>query len=187
MEICILKFPEKNGAEDALKEVIDAQGDRNPFLHEVGVVARPLVGRVKVTAAFPDGKSKIFREGDLSDLASDVGGMTGYFLSVLAGPLGPAIGAIKASTLAGAAAGEAEAKLFHLEELKKALPRESSALVLIADTKTCDQMVELFNEYDPQVIRREVADELKKRLQGLHERVAEKLRQTVEEGAPATH
>jgi uncharacterized membrane protein len=187
MEICILKFPETNGAQDALKEVIDAQGDRNPWLHEIGVVSRPLVGRVKVAAAFPDGQSKIFREGDLSDLASDLGGATGYFLSLLAGPLGPMIGAIKASTLAGAAASGAEAKLFHLDELKKALPRESSALVLIADTKTCDAMVEMFNEYDPQVVRREVADELRKRLEGLHERVAENLRQSIEEGAPATH
>jgi uncharacterized membrane protein len=187
MEICILKFPDTSGAQDALKEVVDAQGDRNPWLHEIGVVSRPLIGRVKVTAAFPDGKSKIFREGDLADLASDMGGVTGYFLSLLAGPLGPMIGAVKASTLAGAAAGDAEAKLFHLDELKKALPRESSALVLIAEPKTCDAMVELFNEYDPQVIRRDVADELRKRLEGLHERVAEKLRQTIEEGAPATH
>jgi uncharacterized membrane protein len=187
MEIGILKFPESGDAQAALKEVIDAEGDRNPWLHEIGVVSRPLVGRVKVSTSFPDGKSKIFREGELADAVSQMGGLTGYFVSLLAGPLGPMIGAVKAATLAGAAGNDAEKKLFHLDELKKALPRDSSALVLIADTGTIDQMVKLFKEDEPQVIRRDVADELHKQLQELHERMAQLFTEAEQEGAPATH
>jgi hypothetical protein len=187
MEICILKFQGSREAEDDLKEVLDAKADRNPWLHEVGVIARPLVGRVRVGASFPDGKSKTFHEGDLADAVADLGAYTGYFLSALAGPLGSLIGSVKAGLAAGAGASEAESRLFHLDELKKALPRDTSALVLIARPEICDAMVEMFNEYDPQVIRRDVADELQKRLHGLHERLAQQFIQAEREGAPATH
>jgi|GEM_PF-3094263 len=187
MEICILRFDGSRGAERALGEVIDAQGDRNPWLNDVGVVARPLIGRVRVGATFPDGKSKTFHEGDLADAVADMGAYTGYFLSALAGPLGPMIGAVKAATLAGAAGSEVEQRLFHLDELKKALPRDTSVLVLIATPKTCDAMVEMFESYQPKVIRREVADELRQRLEVLHDRLAQQFMQAVQEGAPATH
>jgi uncharacterized membrane protein len=186
MEICILKFEGSREAQDALSAVIDSQGDRNPWLSDVGVIARPLVGRVRIGATFPDGKSKTLHEGDLADAVSDLGAYTGYFLSALAGPLGSMIGSVHAAMLAGAQGGELESKLFHLDELKKALPRDSSALVLIAQPEVCDQLVELFNEYEPKVIRRNVADELKQRLQALHERLAQQFVQAGE-GAPATH
>jgi uncharacterized membrane protein len=187
MEICILKFDGSHDAEDALGEVIDSQADRNPWLHDVGVVARPLVGRVRIGATFPDGQSKTLHEGDLADAVADLGAYTGYFLSALAGPFGPMIGAIKAGTLAGAAGSDAEAKLFHLDELKKALPRDSSALVLIATTETCDAMVEMFKEFDPKVIRRDVAGELQKRLQALHDALAKQFIEAEREGAQAPH
>jgi hypothetical protein len=187
MEICILKFPESGAAEAALKEVVDAEGDRNPWLHDIGLIARPLVGRVRVGATFPDGKSKTFHEGDLADAAADLGAYSGYFVSALAGPLGSLIGSVHAAMLAGARGSEQESRLFHLDELKKALPRDSSALVLIAQSEICDQMVKLFEKYEPQVIRRDVADELRKRLQALHERLAQQFMEAEREGAPATH
>jgi uncharacterized membrane protein len=187
VEICILRFDKSRSAESALREVIDAQADRNPWLYDVGVVARPLIGRVKVAATFPDGKSKTFREGDLADAVADIGAYTGYFVSALAGPLGQMTGALRASTIAGAAGAEAEERLFHLDELKKALPRDSSVLVLIARSETCDAMVEMFKSYQPKVIRRDVADELLQRLEALHRSLAQQFIQAEQEGAPATH
>jgi hypothetical protein len=62
MEICILKFESNHGAEEALREVIDSEGDRTPWLHDVAMVARPLVGRVRIGATYPDGKSKAVDE-----------------------------------------------------------------------------------------------------------------------------
>jgi len=185
MEICILRFEGSNGAEDALKEVIDAQADRNPWLNEVGVLARPLIGRVRIGATFPDGKSKTFHEGDLAEAVADLGAYTGYFVSALAGPLGQLFSSLDESIVAGARGKELENRLFHLDELKKALPRGTSALVLVAQPKTCDAMVELFRTYTPRVIRRDAADELRKRLDALHVRLAQRMLE--EEGAPATH
>jgi len=177
MEICILKFDGSRDAENALKEVSEAKGDRNPWLYDIGVISRPLVGRVRVAASFPDGKSKTFHEGDLADAVADLGAYTGYFVSALTGPLGQVIGAVRAATVAGAAGSEAEQRLLHLDEVKKALPRDSSVLVLVATPQICDAMVDAFKSYQPKVIRRDVADELQQRLQGLHERLAQQVTQ----------
>jgi hypothetical protein len=59
--------------------------------------------------------------------------------------------------------------------------------VLIAATKTCDQLVALFKSYQPQVIRRQVADELRRRLETVHQQLARDMAEAEAEGAPATH
>jgi hypothetical protein len=187
MEICILKFDGSHSAEDAFKEVVDAQGDRNAWLHDIGTIARPLIGRVRVGATFPDGKSQTFHEGDLADAVESLGAYTGYYVSSIAGPFSMVAGAINAGLAARAQGEEAEQRLLHLDDLKKALPRDSSALVLIADTQTCDAMVKLFKSYSPKVVRRQVADELRQRLDTLHRQFVQEIAQAEAEGAPAPH
>jgi hypothetical protein len=187
MELCVLRFEGSHGAEDALNEVIDAEGVRNPWLLEVGMVARPLLGRVRVGVTFPDGKSTTFHEGDLAEAASDLGAYTGYYVSALAGPFGSMWRSIEASVAGAEMGSEAEQELFHLDEIKKALPRDSSALLLIAEPKLCDVMVNLFKAYDPKVIRRDATEELRKRLEALHSRLAQSLSQVSAESVPATH
>jgi uncharacterized membrane protein len=173
MELCILRFEGSHGAEDALKDVSDAESDRNAWLHEVAMVARPALGRVRIGVTFPDGKSNTFHEGELGDAVSALGAYTGYFISALAGPLGSMSRIVGAADTGGELGSEAEERLFHLDEIKKALPRDSSALALIANTEICDKLVDLFSSYEPKVIRRDVADELSKRLEGLHRRVTQ--------------
>jgi uncharacterized membrane protein len=187
MEICILKLDGNHQAEEALAAVIDADGDRKPWLHDVAVVARPLIGRVRIGATFPDGKSKTFREGDLAESVADLGAFSGYFVSLLAGPFGAAFRATHAGMAGEAVGREAENKFLHLDQIKKLLERDSSALILIADTKICDEMVKLFESYNPKVVRREVATELRKRLEELHRDAAQELLGLETEGAPATH
>jgi hypothetical protein len=175
MEICILQYDGSYNAEDNLKEVMDLQGKQYPWLHDVGTIARPLVGRVRIGVTFPDGQSKTFREGDLANTAEALGGYTGYYVSSLFGPLSSMFATVNAGMEARAAGDEAEQRLFHLDEIKKALPRDSSALVLIAQTDVCDAMVKLFefSEPRPKVIRRQAADELRKRLEALHRMLAQ--------------
>src|SRR5271165_1443022 len=87
MEVCILKFKGADDADDALREVAGAQADRNPWLHEVGVVRRPLVGRISIRATFADDQSTEVRTGDIASKVSDAGAMTGYLMGSLVGPL----------------------------------------------------------------------------------------------------
>jgi hypothetical protein len=186
MDLCLLKFDGSHAAEDALNEVTDEIGDRTPWLHEVGVLARPLVGRIKVVATFPDGKSHTFHEGDLAETVSDLGAYTGYYVSALAGPLGSMIGSVNAGLAANSLGSEAEQRLFRLDEVKKALSRNSSVLALIAEPKICDEMVKTFKKYSPTVVRRNVADELRERLDTLHQRLAEQVLQAGAGGASAS-
>jgi uncharacterized membrane protein len=182
MEICILKFDGSHEAEDDLKEQIEAQGDRNPWLYDVGTIARPLVGRVRIGATFPDGNSATFHEGDLTKAAGELGAYTGYYLAQLPGVHATRVGGAARGGSAGKSVGSTvESELFRIDAIKEALPRDSSALVLIADTKLCDAMVETFKSYDPQVVRRDVGDELRKRLQTYQDQVAQAF---VETAAP---
>jgi hypothetical protein len=171
MQLCILGFNGNHAADDALGEVLEAEGDKNRWLLEVGTIARPLVGRVRVGITFPDGESKTFHEGDLTKAAAELGGYTGYYVSALAGPFGSMAAAADAASAARAYGSDAEQRLFHLDDVKKALPRGSSALLLIAKNETCDLMVRLFKAYSPEVTRIEVEPALRERLEALENRV----------------
>jgi hypothetical protein len=187
MEIGILKFIGSHTAEDALKEVIDAQADRNPWLHEIGMVSRPLIGRLRIAASFPEG-TKTYRESDLADKAADLGAYTSYLVSALTGPIGSMIATVDAALAAGERGSELEERVFHLDEIKQQLPRDSSALLLVASPDKIDAMVELFESYEPKVVRRDAGDELRQRLEALHNRVVQQIAaQAEQEEAPATH
>jgi hypothetical protein len=189
MEIGILKFDGTHSADDALKEVFDAEADRRPWLHEVGVVSRPILGRLTIRASYPEGKEGVYREGDLARKAGGYGAYTGYLLGALAGPFQQALFSLSASEAAEERASAAENRLFHIDELKELLPRASSALLLVAEPKIIDEMTESFSSYDPQVIRRDVAEELRGRLQALRDRWLEQLEEPAATGpsSPSMH
>src|SRR5262249_41177509 len=132
MEICILKFAETDDADTALKEVIDANADRYPWLHEAGVVKRPLLGRISIRATFTDDQAIEIKQGDLSSAAADAGAMTGYLVGSLVGPLHAEMAALEAGGRASSATKTLEGKLMRVDDIKEILPRGSSAIVLIA-------------------------------------------------------
>ncbi|HTB56987.1 MAG TPA: DUF1269 domain-containing protein [Polyangia bacterium] len=171
MQICILGFKGSQAADDAYTEVLELEGENNRWLLEVGVIARPRVGRVRVGVTFPDGEATTFHEGDLAKVAPDLGGLTGYYVSALAGPFGAMFAAADGETAGRSLGSDAEQRVFHLDDVKKALPRDSSALVLIANDKTCDALVAMFDSYDPLVIRATVEPELRARLEALERRL----------------
>jgi hypothetical protein len=188
MEIGILAFDGSHTAEDALNEVADARADRNPWLHEIGMISRPLIGRLRISIGFAEGTPKSYREGDLANAAADLGARTGYFVSALASPLRSLMVTAQAASAAGQRGNRLEERLFHVDEIKERLSRDSSALVLVADSDTIDAMVELFRSYEPKIIRREVTSELRQRLDALHQRVIQELAAQAEQpGAPAAH
>ena len=74
-----------------------------------------------------------------------------------------------------ALASEADRRLFHIGDIEKALPRDSSALVLVAERDACDALVRMFESYSPTVIRAEVEPELRARLDALEARAQRSL------------
>ena len=186
MEIGILVFDGKHTAEDALNEVFDAEADRRPWLHDVGVIARPVVGRLTIRASYPENKNAVYREGDFAKRAGDFSAYTGYMLGALAGPFRQSLVALAAGDAVQERVAEREKKLFRIDELKELLPRASSALVLIAEPPIIDEMVAAFGKYDPmKTVRRAVGRELQRRLKALREQALEQLEQEVAGGEPA--
>jgi hypothetical protein len=178
MEVCILKFDGRHSADEALDDVSDAAGDRTPWIGEVGVVSRPLIGRLTIRANFPDGEKLVYKEGDIAAKAGDLGAYTGYLLGNLSGPFRGSLLALEGESEAEERVAPMEKKLFHIDELKELLPRDTSALVLIAEPAICDEMVETFDEYGPKVVRRNVAAELQKQLKSIRDQSLQQLGQT---------
>jgi hypothetical protein len=171
MQICILGFEGSHAAEDAYAEVLELEGEDHRWLLEVGTIARPRVGRVRVGVTFPDGETTTLHEGDLANAAADLGRFTGYYVSAVTGPFGSMFAAPEGESAGRSLGPEAEARLFHLGDVERSLPRDSSALVLVAEDDACDALVRMFDSYNPQVIRAEVEPELRARLEALERRV----------------
>ena len=177
MEVCILKFGSADGADDALKSVINAEGDRNPWLYDVGVVRRPLLGRMSIRATFLDEPAAQLKEGDVKAKFADAGSMTGYLVGSLAGPLHADLAALEGRGQ-GAGVGKAvEKQLLRIDEVKRNLPRDSSALVLAAPPEVNDRMVQLFVSYSPEVIRKDVAQEVVKNLEAFRQKTMQDIAQ----------
>jgi len=164
MEICILRFSCKNEAEDMLKEVTDANAGRYPWLHQVGVVKRPLLGKISITATYDDDQPTEIRQGDIASRVEDAGALTGYLIGSLVGPLHAEMAALEGGMRGGSAGDALEGKLMKIDDIKRVLPRDSSALVLIATPEINDQFVQLFEDGTLQVIRRDVSEEVERRL-----------------------
>jgi hypothetical protein len=171
MQICILGFKGSHAADDAYAEVLELEGQDNRWLLEVATIARPRVGRVKVGVTFPDGETTTLHEGDLGEAAGDLGRLTGYYVSGLTGPFGSMFAAANGEWAGRALGGEAETRLFRVGDIETALPRDSSALVLVAGDDTCDALVRMFVSYTPEIIRSKVEPELRARLEALERRV----------------
>ena len=105
------------------------------------------------------------REGDIAARVANAGSMTGYAIGSLVGPLHADMAMLEGELRAQQAGKALEKQLLRTDEIKSALPRGSSALVLIAEPDINDQLVKLFANWSPEVIRRDVAQEVQKRLE----------------------
>lgn len=166
MEVCILKFNKADQAEQALTTLVNAQGSKEPWLHEVGIIKRPLVGRISIRATYAD--SPEIREGDIAAKLAEAGKWTGYLVGGLAGPLRARIEAFQVKRALALPAKQLEKLLLGIDDIKELLPRGSSALVLAATQEICDRMVELFFPWQPEVIRRDLNPEAQQLLEELH-------------------
>ena len=165
MEVCILTFSASDGADDALEEVVSAEANRDAWLHEVGVVQRPYFGRFSIRATFADDQETAVREGDIAGRISDAGGMTGYLIGSLVGPMHAHMALLEGELGAHHAGRALEKQMLHTDEIKDLLPRGSSALVLVARPDITDRFVQMFSSWSPEVVRRDIAPELQQRLE----------------------
>jgi len=167
MEVCVLKFKGTDLADEALNRVASAQATPTTFLHEVAVVKRPLVGRISIRATFGDEEVGEIKQGDIAAQLKEAGAWTGYLVGSLGGPLHAQMSKLEAKRIVAPAAKELENDLMRIDDIKRLLPRGSSALVLVAAPDNVTRMVELFGTWKPEVIRREISREVEMRLEEL--------------------
>jgi len=154
MDLCILTLDGANAAEDALEETLSITGEACPWLHDVGVVSRSALGRLRISVSQlkKGGTPFEYEEGELAARAAELGDSPSSW-GVLPGA-DPAFA--QSLGIAAIMARDVERRFFHTRALKTLLSCNSSALLLVSVAETCSAMVRLFAPYHPRVLRRHV-------------------------------
>jgi hypothetical protein len=154
MDLCILTLDGAAAAEDALEETLSITGEACPWLHDVGIVSRSALGRLRITVSQlkKGGTPFEYEEGELAARAAEPGDSPSSW-----GALHGADPAFAQSLgIAAIMARDVERRFFHTRALKTLLTCNSSALLLVSAAETCSAMVRLFAPYHPRVLRRHV-------------------------------
>jgi hypothetical protein len=155
MDLCILTLDGANAAEDALEETLAITGEACPWLHDVGVVSRSALGRLRIMVSplKKGGTPFEYEEGELAARAAEPdSGPSGW-----RAPPGADSALSQSLGIAAILARHVERRFFHTRALKTLLTCDSSALLLVSTTETCSAMVRLFAPYHPRVLRRHVS------------------------------
>lgn len=154
VEMVAVVFDGTHTAEKELSQLRVARDDA--WLEEVSVLEHHASGRFSIKATSPDyGDEDHFRAG----LA--IGGATGLLLGLIAGPIGVLfMGAVGAMT--GRALG---AQKHHgafdplVAQVKDAVRRGSSALILVAEHDTAEQLVSTLGDGARRILRHPLTTE----------------------------
>jgi hypothetical protein len=154
MDLCILTLDGANAAEDALEETVCITGGACAWLHDVGIVSRSALGRLRIMVSHPgkDGVNFEYEEGELAARAAEPGAAR----SSSWGPIVADTAFMQSLGIAAILARDVERRFFHTRALKTLLSCNSSALMLVAAAETCTALVRLFTPYHPRVLRRHV-------------------------------
>lgn len=152
----------------------------------VGIIERHNSGRVSIHGAM--GYDEYWNdEGAKPLIGLSVGGVTGALIGALAGPAGMAAGGALGSTLGGlfGAADEEDVDQPVFDLIRAKLPKDSSALVLLADEGYVDRLIAAIGKNAREVYQQPVRDELRGRLdEAVREAAAHPISQAAQKPAP---
>lgn len=160
-EFALVTFDGINGAAEAFAEARDRSGEAAAWTSEVGFVEHHENGNLVMRGTFAghyvDADEAIHVSGRGTAEGVTIGAVIG---TLVAGPLGLAVGTVLGGTI-GSQAGEpseTDAEPEPLaERLRDAVPRSSSAIVVIADAGDVDQMIAALGATGDQVARRSLS------------------------------
>ncbi len=152
----------------------------------VGIIERHKSGRISIYGAM--GYDEYWDdEGAKPLFGLSAGGVTGALIGVIAGPAGMAAGGALGATLGGlfGAADEEEVDQPVFEVIRSKLPKDSSALVLLADEGYVDALIAATGKNARDVYQQSMRDELRGRLdEALREAAARPISQAAQKPAP---
>lgn len=154
VEMAAVAFDGAHTAERELSALRTARDD--PWLTEVAVLERHTGGRFSMKATSPD-----YGDEDHAGAGLAIGGGTGLLLGMIAGPLGLLFWGTMGAVTGGALGASEQAGAFDplVEPVKAALPHNSSALILVAENATAEELVSAVGARSRQVLRQDLTDE----------------------------
>jgi uncharacterized membrane protein len=110
-----------------------------------------------------EGKTSVSESQDVDPKHGALfGAITGGLVGLLGGPIGVAVGAAAGAAAGGLAAGRIDMGFpdEYLEQLEEGLQPGSSALVILVDGETVDEVVERLAVFEGQILRQSLNDDL---------------------------
>jgi uncharacterized membrane protein len=161
LDLAVLSFRTLEGAEQAFANVRDHPGDA-PWLHEVAFVEHRRSERLIVRGTLAGHYLDAEEDGDVMGPSTAAGALTGALAGGVFGPPGFAVGLVSGAAAGGMqSAWEAEplqGELF--TEIRKSVPTGESALVLLAERRHVDAMIDALRDTGARVaIRRTLSDD----------------------------
>ena len=153
MEMAVVTFDGTNEAEHALSSLRASRDDA--WLEDVAVLEHHRGGRFSMKATTPD-----YGEKGHVGAGASIGGLTGLAMGAIAGPLGIVFWSTMGAVTGGALGDTGSKGPFDplVDQVKDALPRNSSALILVAEPSTAEEFISAAGE-DRQVTRQQLTDE----------------------------
>jgi uncharacterized membrane protein len=126
------------------------------WLTDVAVLEHHVGGRFSMKATSPD-----YGDEDHVGAGIALGGGTGLLLGMIAGPLGLIFWGTMGAMTGGLLGASEQAGAFDplVEQVKDALPHGSSALILVAEKATTEELVSAVGARGRQVVRQALTDE----------------------------
>jgi uncharacterized membrane protein len=160
-ELIVLRFPTVEGAEQAFADVRDRDGHAS-WMDELAFVEHHRSGRLVVRGTVAGHYVDSEDDGDVIGRDTGAGALTGALAGVIFGPPGLAVGLVSGAAAGGThQAGEAERLDGELvTDVRDAVPEGSSALVLLAERREVDAMIDALRATKAGVaIRRTLSDD----------------------------
>ncbi len=162
LELALARFDGQGDAVQSYAAAKDRPGPDQAWTRKVGFVERHHNGRLLVRGTFA-GHYLDVDEGDrFSQTGAGPGAVAGGLVGALLGPAGIALGLLIGGGI-GAHVGtptDTEPEPEQLaEQLREAVPRSSSAIVLVAESADVDEMVAALGDRVQELTRRELTAE----------------------------
>lgn len=161
LEFAVARF---DGESAAVKRYADAKarsGDGAPWTREVGFVEHHHSGHLVLRGTFAGHYVDVDESDHVSQGGAAAGALAGGLVGALLGPAGLAlglmVGGVTGSQVGKPSDTEAEPAVL-ADQLRAAIPRSSSAIVLIAAPDDVAEMVAALGE-DANVVRRTLSDD----------------------------
>lgn len=160
MELAVVRFEGLGGAESAYGAVHKRVGDA-PWTQEVAFLEHHHHDRISLLGTVAGHFVSADETDHLSQAGAAVGGVVGGLLGIALGPAGMAAGFASGGALGAelGASDETEAEPGALmETLHAAVPKGSSAIVLLAEPADVDDMLAALGDAGATVARRTLSD-----------------------------